>query len=129
MIRENLALYYTEFEEKEIDLKFELPQQTIMIQADKKQLDRVFANFYSNALKYNHAGDVVFTTIELSDGIKIKIEDTGDPIPEHIRQNIFEPFTRETGSGTGMGLSIAHKIIELHGGTLELEGKCFVIHL
>ena len=132
LIRENLALYYTEFEEKGVNVCFNLPELPVFFQADSRQLSRVFANIYSNALKYNHAGDRVSTTLELSDGIRIIVEDTGDPIPEEVRQHIFEPFVtgdfvRKSGSGTGLGLSIAHKIVELHGGTLELKGKSFII--
>ena len=138
VIRENLGLYYTEFEEKGIEFKFELPEQKVMIQADKRQISRVFANLYSNALKYNHVGDQVSTIFVIGDRIRVVIKDTGEPIPKQIKQYIFEPFvtgdsSRKSGSGTGLGLSITKKIIELHGGAFELMEdefeKSFVIYL
>lgn len=141
LMRENLALFYTDFEEREIHFKFEIPEEPLLIKGDKKQLNRVFANIYSNALKHNHKGDTVNTRLDLTDGITIYIEDTGDSIPQDIVYNVFEPFvtgdtSRKTGSGTGLGLSIASKIIELHNGSISLiqdskseYTKSFVIKL
>lgn len=126
LLRENIGLFYTEFEEKKIEFKFNIPEKKVMIQADKKQLSRVFANLYTNALKYNHSGDIVSTTLDLTDGIKIYIEDTGEKIPEEIEKHIFQPFvtgeqSSKAGSGTGLGLSIAAKIVEMYHGSLTLE--------
>lgn len=49
----------------------------------------------------------------------------GGGIPEHLREKIFQPFftTKEPGKGTGLGLSVSSKIIEEHGGKIELESK------
>ena len=53
----------------------------------------------------------------------ISIADTGGGIPEAIQQRIFDPFftTKEVGRGTGQGLSIAHKVMKAHGGSLHFE--------
>lgn len=128
LIRENIALFYTEFEENQIRFEFDIPDNKVIIQGDRKQLNRVFANIYTNALKHNQPGDVVKTTLDLMDGITICVEDTGDEIPEHIAKHIFQPFvtgdnSRKAGSGSGLGLSIALKIIELHHGTMFLEQR------
>ncbi|MEM8600889.1 MAG: ATP-binding protein, partial [Bacteroidota bacterium] len=69
--------------------------------------------------------------------VEIRIEDNGAGIPEDVRAHIFEPFftTKPTGSGTGLGLSLAHDIVvQGHGGALtvestEGEGTCFVCAL
>jgi len=52
----------------------------------------------------------------------------GGGIPEHLREKIFQPFftTKEPGKGTGLGLSVSSKIIEEHGGKIELESKADV---
>jgi PAS domain S-box-containing protein len=66
----------------------------------------------------------------------ISISDTGGGIPEAVRARIFEPFftTKEVGKGTGQGLSIAHKVVASHGGTLDFEtemgkGTTFFVRL
>ncbi len=138
IIKENIGLFYTDFEEKKIHFTFELPESPVYIMADRKQLSRVFENLYGNALKHNHDGDTIHTEVKLGKKLVIYVEDTGDPIPEDIADSLFEPFvtgehSRKPGSGNGLGLSIASKIMELHNGRLflsqEREGytKSFVI--
>lgn len=126
LIKQNIGLFYTEFEERGIIFSFDLPEEAIWFQADSKQLSRVFANLFSNALKHNHAGDTVHIQMNIEDGIKITIEDTGDEIPEQIVEHLFNPFvmgdySRKTGQGNGLGLCIADKIINLHHGKLYLN--------
>ncbi|MCR9205144.1 MAG: HAMP domain-containing histidine kinase, partial [Halobacteriovoraceae bacterium] len=54
---------------------------------------------------------------------QVVFTDSGNGIPKEIRQNIFESFytTKEKGKGTGLGLSLCKKIVEAHGGTLEID--------
>lgn len=127
LIKENIGLFYTDFEEKKIDFTFKLPEESVYIQGDSKQLERVFSNIYANALKHNKEGDSVCTEIELNHGIVVYIRDTGVRIPENIEKHIFEPFvigdSSRKNNGSGLGLSIASKIMELHHGKIMLEQK------
>jgi signal transduction histidine kinase len=69
-------------------------------------------------------GTIKIGTCKRSDGVVIKISDTGSGIPADIQHRIFDPFftTKEVGKGTGQGLAISHSVIvEKHGGKLELE--------
>jgi signal transduction histidine kinase len=106
---------------------------------DRRLLGRAVGNLLRNAQKY--AAHEVAMRVRRDDGhIEIAVEDDGPGIPEAERQRIFEPFyrldrsrDRATG-GFGLGLSIAHKAIALHGGTLMVEqsalgGARFVIRL
>ncbi len=68
--------------------------------------------------------------------IRLTITDTGHGIPAHLRDRIFDPYftTKEKGVGTGLGLAVAHGIIQKHGGTIDVEsspgqGTSFIIYL
>lgn len=69
------------------------------------------------------------------DFVEFRVIDSGDGVPEAIRNRIMEPYftTKKVGEGTGLGLSICKKIAEDHGGTVSLdeesEHTCFVLRL
>ena len=125
LVREQIGLFYTDYEEKEIAFQFEIPEEPVMIAGDKVQLGRVFSNLFSNGLKYNHKGDMVQVIIKCNNRITITIRDTGEMISDEIRNYIFDPFVmgdyaRKSGNGNGLGLCIAAKIIALHHGSIRL---------
>ena len=79
---------------------------------------------------------VSVSTKKISDGLEIKVSDTGNGIPKNILDKIFQPFftTKPTGQGTGLGLSLAYDIIKAYGGELKVEtkegeGSTFIIQL
>lgn len=82
-------------------------------------------------------GIIRISTRHVSNGVEIRLSDTGGGIPESIRSKIFDPFftTKEVGKGTGQGLAISHSaIVDKHGGTIALEsevgkGTTFIIWL
>ncbi|TFW27311.1 ATP-binding protein [Massilia horti] len=107
---------------------------------DPRLLARAVGNLVRNAAKYAAHDIVLSARRPTTDSVQITVEDDGPGIPEHERERIFEPFfrldrsrDRATG-GFGLGLSIAHKAVALHGGTLRVEdsnlgGARFVITL
>lgn len=110
-------------------------------EADGRLLARAVGNLLRNAQKYAQ-GRIVLSARRLTDngGVEIAVDDDGPGIPLEERERIFDPFyrldrsrDRATG-GFGLGLSIAHKAVLLHGGTLRVEtsalgGARFVIGL
>ena len=99
-----------------------------------KEIGRVFQNLLKNAfeavreqaLKDNrdYLPTVRVSTRPLDGGVEIRVGDNGPGIPPEIQDKIFEPFftTKPTGSGTGLGLSLAYDIVtQGHGGTLAVE--------
>lgn len=96
------------------------------IQADHNQLKQVFLNLINNAIHAMADGGTltIRTGIFDKDNIYIDVEDTGCGIPPEILPRIFEPFfTTKKEKGTGLGLSISYRIIESHGGRIEVKSE------
>jgi len=109
------------------------------VEADARLLARAVGNLLRNAQKYAQER-IVLSARRTPDGVEIAVDDDGPGIPLDERERIFDPFyrldrsrDRATG-GFGLGLSIAHKAVALHGGTLRVEssplgGARFVLRL
>ena len=103
---------------------------------DVDQLKQVFLNIMTNAVHaMPHGGVLTIKTSMVGDYIFVSIADTGQGIPQELRQRIFEPFfSTKKDSGTGLGLSISYRIIQDHGGRIDVEseegkGTTFVVRL
>jgi two-component system, NtrC family, sensor kinase len=111
----------------------EVPQ----IECSPSQLNQVFLNLLTNAAQaIEGEGKIYLHTVAEDGGVGIRVLDTGCGMTEDVRQRVFEPFftTKPVGKGTGLGLSIVYRIIEEHGGRIEVrsapgKGSEFVIHL
>lgn len=115
-------------DQKSIDLKILIPKTTLWL--DKDKITRIFNNLISNAIKYSPEGGEIKIKAKIeSNQIKIDFIDNGFGIPSKEQKLIFSRFTRGTNindkqiSGSGLGLMISKKIIELHGGNIELISK------
>jgi signal transduction histidine kinase len=90
---------------------------------DSIKLERVFCNLLLNACQAvpPDSGEIAVMMQEVADGVEITVSDNGVGIPDHLRARIFEPFVSYgKENGTGLGLTIAQKILEEHGGTIKL---------
>jgi len=108
-----------------------------LVETDSAQINQVFLNLLHNALQaISGAGTITIKSWRNEDRVSISIKDTGSGIdPEHL-PHIFEPFftTKPVGHGTGLGLSVSHRIVREHGGQMSVhsqigEGTEFVIEL
>jgi two-component system sensor histidine kinase/response regulator len=113
-----------------VTLSLEPPDHECRLSAHAESLDVVFKNLVSNAIKYNRPGGSVAIRCGQQDGqLRVEVSDTGIGIPEKELPFIFEDFFRVKSSktveipGTGLGLSIVKKIVEGHGGAVEVESK------
>lgn len=123
LVREMTALLYADFEEKRISLVMEIDEERMPFEMDRLQLGRAVTNLLTNALRYGKEGGRVL--IRLSD-YELTVADEGETIDPDLAAHIFEPFTRgdsarSTQGGSGLGLGIAKKIVEMHGGRLLLN--------
>lgn len=115
-------------QEKSIDI--ELDVKHIPVWFDVAKMNRIFYNLVSNAIKYTNEGGEIKIKAFLDDNtLKIDFIDNGIGIPEKQQDLIFKRFTRGTNvsnkgiPGTGIGLMLSKKIVELHGGKILLESK------
>jgi len=97
----------------------------VTISADRDKITQVLLNLLHNAIEA--AGTIVSVNARpMDDHIEITIHDDGPGIPLADRERIFEPFFTTKKGGTGLGLPICKKLVEDHGGTLEIastEGR------
>ena len=103
----------------------------LQVHGDRDRLKQVLINLIANAIKFTPAGGEVFLSLSRSsEHAKIIVRDTGPGIPAEDLPYIFERFyraeksrTRSGTSGFGLGLSIAHWIVEQHGGRIEVNSR------
>ena len=140
---ENLAIRTTRLITSQlpagVEIFTEIPED-LDIFADAQKLQEVLLNLLLNAAQAmpNGIGRITITAAEdkRRKELEIMVKDTGCGIPEDNLPHIFDPFfsTKEVGYGTGLGLSVAHGIIEQHKGSLSVaskvgEGSVFTIRL
>lgn len=118
-----------------------LPDSPPLVSGDADELDRVVINLVSNAVKYSSAGGRVDVELTTSDGqVVLDVSDTGLGIAEHDQARLFTEFFRSSNPealrrpGTGLGLAIVARVVERHGGRIELasslgQGSTFRVHL
>ena len=119
---ENLRI---QADKKEVKLSMEIPNSLPTVMADPLQIGRVLTNLIGNAIRHTHpGGSVTVRALEGPNVVTLSVEDTGEGIPEEYRKRIFDRFVQVPGvpqGGAGLGLSIAQKIVQEHGGEMSVE--------
>lgn len=90
------------------------------------ELSQVWTNLINNALQaMNYRGRLELGTEKRGATLIVRVGDTGAGIPNDIRDRVFEPFftTKNSGEGTGLGLDIARRVVEGHGGSIDFESE------
>ena len=109
------------------DIRIEMrSNETVEGAYDIRKLERVFHNLLLNACEAvsPSTGQISVELFENKSEIEIRVRDNGRGIPAYLQQRIFEPFfTQGKANGTGLGLTVAQKILEDHGGELLLENS------
>lgn len=140
IIKETTALYYNEFEQRNMEINIEIPEKPIKRNLDRVEFSRAISNLLINAYRHNKIGSKVVIRLEEDDWIKVIVADNGENIREDMQDEIFSPFvcedeSRNSKGGSGLGLVITKKIVEKHGGKIFIDSniygytKGFVIEL
>jgi signal transduction histidine kinase len=121
---------------KRISIEFEVRDALPQVEHDPGQINQVMLNLLLNAIQSMDKAGVVKVSLYRPDDnmVSISVKDEGKGIsPDHLA-NIFRPFFTTKGQGTGLGLSLARRMVESHGGTIEVtstlgKGSQFVVEL
>jgi hypothetical protein len=120
---------------KSIDVEFRHPPLPLEVEHDSNQINQVLLNLLLNSIQsIDHRGKITVTVERHNALAAIAVADTGRGIaPEHL-PHIFRPFYTTKGNGTGLGLSLARRIVEEHGGRVEVsstlgQGSTFTVFL
>ena len=124
------------------DLVVRLTPEPVYVDADVIRLAQVFSNLLNNASKYTGAGGRVAVTAERDPGtVWVTVQDSGIGIPSEMLAQVFEPFTQldhsleRSRGGLGIGLALAKRLVEMHGGAIEAhsagpgQGSRFIVRL
>lgn len=129
IVDETLVLCQEKFRNRGVELRLETIPQNITLSCRSVQISQIVLNLLQNALDaVDELAEkwVSISYLEDHSSFKLIITDSGNGIPEHIRDKILQPFftTKEVGKGTGLGLSISKGIMDAHHGELSIDAKC-----
>jgi PAS domain S-box-containing protein len=129
-------------EDKGQRIEVALPERPVHLDGDPVRLAQVLSNLLNNACKYTASGGTIRVAAERRGAwVTVSVTDSGIGIPPEKLASIFEMFTQldtapdRSGTGLGIGLTLAKRLVELHGGTIEArspgpaKGSEFVIRL
>ncbi|MGH8212003.1 MAG: sensor histidine kinase, partial [Rhodanobacteraceae bacterium] len=122
-----------------VELRERIEDDAPQLQMDENECARVLDNLIDNALRHTPVGGHVEIALEVdhpNDDLRLCVHDSGEGIPSHQLQRIFDPFVQvgDRHGTAGLGLTLTREIVERHGGRIEVrsapnEGTSFCIHL
>lgn len=129
LVEHCLSHFSNELREKEISLSKDLNFGR-MVRIDRSKFERAIHNLVSNSIKFSHSKALISISTAVSDDkLQLVVKDNGIGIPKNMQGRVFDRFTkaRRTGTAgektTGLGMYITKQIIELHGGSIQLESE------
>ncbi|MEB3267889.1 MAG: ATP-binding protein, partial [Leptolyngbya sp.] len=141
----SLTFIKQQAQKKSLRLVTELPAYPLKIDGDERRLRQVLINLLNNAVKFTPEGGTITLAVKdltaaPSPTLQIAVQDTGIGISPEDQAKLFQPFIQVDSAlnrkyeGTGLGLVLVKRIVELHGGHIDLtstvgEGSCFTLTL
>ena len=119
-----------EFEARKLEFNLTLPPSPLTIEADTTRLQQIILNLLNNAIKFTpNGGRISLSVSEDHQNVRIKVRDSGIGINPALLPSIFDMFVQaekslaRTQGGLGLGLTLARRLVELHGGTLTAQSE------
>jgi len=136
VIRTSVTNIQSLVDNKSLIMQLNISDPLPLFYGDRDRLVQVITNILSNAIKFTPTGGEITIKVGWTSGggQYVSIRDNGPGIPQNILKNLFIPFYTTKEKGTGLGLPISQRIIENHGGTIEVrsqpgEGATFTVLL
>ncbi len=130
LLEHNISLNSVLAHKKSIRIQLQIEGELPVVSFDEEKIAQVLNNLISNAVKFSKQGaTVVVRAVAEDGGVRIEVRDQGPGIPEAERGKLFQPFGKTSVRGTagekstGLGLAIARKIVEDHGGRIQVESQ------
>jgi len=128
------APFYSLGQSREVDFVAEIPEEKLGAYFDQDKIEKIVNNLLSNAIKFTGSrGEVLLKADtfyrDQTQFVKISVSDTGPGIPQILQEKIFERFYQVDSSqtksyeGSGIGLALTKELVELHGGTIDLQSE------
>jgi signal transduction histidine kinase len=111
---------------KNIDFVVDIAPRLGLVECDQLKIRQVVVNLLANAVQYTPAGGrIELRAFERANRVHVEVDDTGPGVLPADRDRIFEEFGQAEGTdtGTGLGLALARKFVELHGGTIWMQSR------
>ena len=135
-IEESLTLAGYQVRLDRVERTVQLPDDLPQVRSNQNQLQEVLLNLILNAYQAmgEQGGQLTLSASRNGSQVILKVADTGPGIPATTLRKVFDPFYTTKASGTGLGLFVTQRILQSHGGSIELEstegqGTCFTIRL
>jgi len=130
LVKQTVTPWQPKMTAKEISLSLNLPDNLPLVNIDWQRVNQVLHNLLENAVAYTHKGGTInVAAITRGDWVEVSVSDTGEGIPAEDLPHVFERFyrvdksrARATG-GSGLGLTIAKRLVEAHGGTITAQSE------
>jgi two-component system, sporulation sensor kinase E len=135
VLKETFAFMKHEMENRDVMVEIKTPEPIPAISVDRNQLKQAFFNIIKNALQAMSNGGILTTTLFSNDRfLGISFKDNGEGMPAEQVGRLFKPYHSTKADGTGLGLFIVQRIIQDHGGEIEVysqpkAGTTFTIYL
>jgi PAS domain S-box-containing protein len=118
-------------EDKGVQIELIMDSDNLEIACDAEKIERVLLNLLSNAVKFTEKGDKISVSLYSRNNFAyISVKDTGIGIPDEMKEVIFQRFRQVDKSftrkreGSGIGLSLAKSLVEMHNGSIKVKSKC-----
>jgi signal transduction histidine kinase len=124
LLKDLITLFQEEASFQSIHLQTEIHPDLPLIKMDPERLTQAFINIMKNGMEAMHQGGILhIETHSRKDQVEVVISDSGSGIPPDQMEKIFNYYYTTKEKGAGLGLPIAHRIIEAHGGQLKMESQ------
>ena len=136
-LRSGILLLEKQWTEKNIDLDLDMDE--LEFRGNEEMVAHIWVNLINNAIKFSPEGGVLGVSLKMEDGqLAVRVSDQGEGMDQYTQQRIFEKFyqgdTAHATEGNGLGLSLVKRIVDLCGGTIEVQsevgmGTTFIVRL